>query len=132
MPHVVVTSSLERAAATGRWLASWGWHHRIDDRLIELDFGTWDGRPWAEIEVAEIEAWCADFAEHRPGGGESVKALLARCSGFVAEAPPVAVVGHAGWISAARWSQVEGSPPLSAALWPASVAYGALVEIGST
>lgn len=128
--QVVVTSPLQRGAATGRWLARWGWRHVVDLRLIEVDFGDWDGRAWAEIPVEAIDAWCADFGSHRPGGGESVAALLERCAAFIAEAPPgCAVVGHAGWISAARWLQRAGGAPPRADAWPRAVGYGVRVPI---
>lgn len=134
----VVTSPSRRSAAVGRVLAGWGWRHRIDARLDEFDFGSWDGRPWAAIGAAALQAWTADFARHRPGGGESVGELLARCRAFLdacAAAPqPVCAVGHAGWISAALWwrergaaSEGEGegeSEGVRAADWPAAVAHG--------
>ena len=123
-PRVVTTSTLQRAADVGRWLARWGWTHRVDERLDELDFGTWDGRPWSEIGAAAVDAWCADFAAHAPGGGEAVAMLLLRCASFLQE-PPGCVVAHAGWISAACWRlEHEGEP--SAAKWPAAVGYGEL------
>ena len=126
--RVVVTSPLQRGADTGRWLARWGWRHVVDPRLRELDFGAWDGRAWAEISVEAIDAWCADFGSHRPGGGEPVAALLDRCAAFMAEAPPgCAVVGHAGWISAALWLQQAGNAPPQAASWPRAVGYGVRV-----
>ena len=127
---VVVTSPLRRGADTGRWLARWGWRHLVDPRLIEVDFGTWDGCAWVEIPVDAIDAWCADFASYRPGGGESVDSLLGRCAAFIADAPPgSAVVGHAGWISAALWLQQTGGAPPRAASWPGAVGYGARVAV---
>ena len=42
-----------------------------DARLGELDFGTWEGRAWNDIARADMDAWTAAFATHRPGGGEA-------------------------------------------------------------
>ena len=47
-------------------------------RLQEMDFGDWEGRRWDAIGAAALDAWVADFARHRPGGGESVQAFLQR------------------------------------------------------
>ena len=46
--------------------------------LLEMDFGQWEGLAWDAIERTEIDAWTQDFLTHRPGGGESVHALLQR------------------------------------------------------
>lgn len=130
-PRVVLTSRLQRAASVGRVLAGWGWQHRVDARLNEMDFGDWDGLPWDSIGADAVAAWCAAFAEHAPGGGESVSALLSRCGSLLAElhaaASPPCVVGHAGWISAARWLQRGDSRAPSAAEWPAAVSYSSRV-----
>jgi alpha-ribazole phosphatase len=131
-PRVVVTSPLRRGADVGRWLAAWGWSHRIDARLTELDFGTWDGCAWAKIGAQAVDAWCADFVNHRPGAGEPLAALLARCASFMDEQredASVCVVGHAGWISAARWWQRGGEAPPLAATWPVAVGYGMRVTL---
>lgn len=50
----------------------------VDERLCELDFGAWELRPWGEVPRGQLDAWAADFANYRPGGGESVRAMLAR------------------------------------------------------
>ncbi len=114
LPHEIWTSPLIRCAEVGRVLRAWGWTHRIDERLAELDFGTWDGRRWSRISHAEVAAWEADFLHHPPGGGESQAALRARVARFVdglrvdasttprPSGPPmnVLVVSHAGWIAA--------------------------------
>ena len=137
-PHGVITSPLRRSADVGRWLARWGWRHRVDVRLIEVDFGCWDGQAWDAIGAAAVDTWCRDFAQHRPGGGETLVALLARCAAFIADAHGdpaaesfVCVVGHAGWISAARWLQQAGRATPEALAWPAAVGYGARVAIGA-
>jgi len=120
----VWTSPLRRGADVGRWLVRWGWMHHVDTRLAELDFGTWDGRPWDGVGAAAVDAWCTDFAGHAPGGGESVSALMARCAGFLREHPGALVVGHGGWINAASRVVRGLPPPMSAAEWPAACGYG--------
>lgn len=144
--HEVITSPLRRGDDVGRWLARWGWRHRTDVRLIELDFGHWDGQAWDAIGAAAVDAWCRDFAQHRPGGGEPLVTLLARCAAFIGEVhrdsvhrdpasrglgaeAGVCVVGHAGWISAALWLQQAGSALPEPLSWPAAVGYGARVQI---
>lgn len=127
--RVVVTSPLRRSAEVGRWLARWGFEHRIDVRLSELDFGRWEGRCWTGIAAAEVGAWTDDFADHAPGGGESVRQLMDRCRSFFADLGdvPLCVVGHAGWINAARWVAAGSTQPRSAAEWPAALRYAAAV-----
>jgi alpha-ribazole phosphatase len=132
-PRVVVTSPLQRARCVGHWLSRWGWRHRVDARLSELDFGAWDGRAWDSIGAEAVEAWCAGFAHHAPGGGERVSYLLQRCRSFIADhdgrddAVACCVVGHAGWISAALWlGQARGEP--TAIEWPASIGYAARID----
>ncbi len=130
-PRVVLTSRLQRAVSVGRVLAGWGWQHRVDARLDEMDFGEWDGRAWDTIGADAVGAWCEAFAELAPGGGESVSALLSRCGTLLAElhaaAAPTSVVGHAGWISAALWLQRCDSRAPSAAEWPGAVSYSTRV-----
>lgn len=126
-PRVVVTSPLSRCADVGRWLACWGWQHRVDACLAELHFGDWDGKLWQDIAAADIEAWTLDFADHAPGGGESVRQLMARCRAFMAACGdgPMCVVGHAGWVNTARWVVAGRTEPGTAAEWPAALRYGA-------
>lgn len=126
----VWTSPRERTQAVGRWLRRWGWRHRVDARLAELDFGAWDGRPWAEVPQAEIEAWAADLVHHAPGGGETVQALLQRVAAVLAEAPHAALITHGGWLSAALWLRhaPDGATP-QAATWPKAPAYTRLLSL---
>lgn len=130
LPRVVWTSPLQRCFLVGRCLARWGWQHHVDTRLSEMNFGVWDGLRWSEIGVEAVDAWCADFAVHAPGGGESVSQVLVRCHSIWAElsaAPkPLCVVGHAGWISALNWLLASGTALPTAADWPASVAYNSV------
>lgn len=110
LPRVVVTSPLARSRAVGQQLARWGWRHRIDPALSELDFGQWDGRCWSAVPIEELDAWNANFAHHAPGGGETVAELLDRVRGFDAGDARI-VVTHGGWLSAAMWlGMVRASP----------------------
>jgi alpha-ribazole phosphatase len=127
-PRCVWTSPLRRCADVGRWLARWGWVHRIDARLCELDFGDWDGRTWDEIGASPVDDWCDDFLRGAPGGGESVAQLLQRCAEMLGELPPHAcIVAHAGWLNTARCLR-DGITPTRAADWPAAPGYGARVS----
>ena len=131
--RVVITSPLTRSASVGQWLARWGWQHCIDARLAELDFGEWDGRRWQDIAGSDIEAWTRDFSDHAAGGGESVRQLMTRCQDFIGSLgnEPACVVGHAGWINAARWVVSGRTRPGLAAEWPAAVGYGVATEFFS-
>ncbi len=57
-----------------------------DGRLMEMDFGTWEGQPWDTVSVDEWNAWLADFAHYPVGShGESVAQLMDRVQQFVQE-----------------------------------------------
>jgi alpha-ribazole phosphatase len=60
----------------------------IDPRLAEFDFGHWEMHPWSDIPVTALDAWTADFAQHRFGGQDSVAALMARVQVAFYEALP--------------------------------------------
>lgn len=72
----------------------------IDDRLAEMNFGDWEGRPWDDIPRQELDAWAADLAGYAPPGGESPRALQRRVLAFVASltVPEAVIVTHAGVI----------------------------------
>jgi alpha-ribazole phosphatase len=123
LPRIVVTSPLRRCAEVGRWLSRCGWAHRIDAALVEVDFGAWEGLRWDSVPRAEIDAWCADFPNYRPGGGEALVDLLARARAWSAGTAQV-VVGHAGWIQAMRWLQDRGDALPHAAEWPPGERFG--------
>ena len=131
LPHRVCTSHLQRAADVGRWLRRWGWQHRMDPALAEMNFGAWDGLAWAAVERQEVDAWCADFLHHAPGGGEPLCALFERVRASVTSLRadtvpgPWLIVSHGGWMLACGWL-VSGRPwPTRADQWPAAPGYGA-------
>lgn len=129
LPREVWTSPSRRCADIGRLLRRRGFLHRIDARLCELDFGAWEGRGLDTIAPADIARWEADFALHRPGGGESLAALAARVQDFLAEracgaAGRVLIVGHGGWINAMRLTAGETR---DVARWPRAIGYGAML-----
>ncbi len=135
LPHRVLTSPLQRCAAVGRWLRRWGWQHKVDAALLEMDFGAWDGKTWADVPHAEIDAWCEGFLHHAPGGGESLHQVFERVAAWSApidpDAPgrPTLIVGHAGWILARQWL-ARGKPwPTRADQWPAAPRHGSLCKI---
>jgi alpha-ribazole phosphatase len=49
-----------------------------DARLVEMNFGRYEGQAWADIPKAAMDAWTADFGEHRFGGHESANEVLKR------------------------------------------------------
>jgi alpha-ribazole phosphatase len=68
-----------------------------DPRLLELDFGDWEGKPWDEVPRAELDRWAADPRAFQAPGGESGDELVARVSDFfVGLSRDCAVVSHGG------------------------------------
>jgi alpha-ribazole phosphatase len=127
-PRVVHTSPLERCAAVGCWLRRFGFAHRIDADLCEVNFGEWDGCEWSAISRERVRAWEDDFMHHAPGGGESLAQLFERVQRFVdAQTGPCLVIGHAGWINAWQWLLAQPRVEPTASTWPTPPRYGAAV-----
>jgi ribonuclease H / adenosylcobalamin/alpha-ribazole phosphatase len=77
-PDVVVTSPLQRARETAAAISTaTGSPIRVDERLIELDYGEWDDRPLQEIPADIAARWRSDPTFAAPGG-ESLADLRAR------------------------------------------------------
>ena len=98
-----------------------------DPRLRELDFGRWEGQTWEAIGQPAIDAWVADFARHRPGGGEALADMLARVGEALdaarAWAGPrrqdVVWISHAGVARCVAWlNGPEGSRLPQSTEWP--------------
>lgn len=93
----------------------------IDADLQEMDFGSWEGRGWADIGETALSAWTSDFARHAPGGGESVSRLLERVHrAFRRErtAQDILWITHAGVIRGARLLLSGVREVSDAAQWP--------------
>ena len=104
-----------------------------DARLREMDFGAWEGHAWDSIGQSAIDAWTADFAQHRPGGGDNLAALLARVAAALSDARQQAQDGndvvwftHAGVARCVAWLLAHGEGPMPGAdEWPlAAPAWG--------
>ncbi|MBW4022811.1 MAG: phosphoglycerate mutase [Proteobacteria bacterium] len=94
----ILTSPLARCRLVAEALAAdWGSVPHIDPRLLEIDFGAWEGLPWDDIPRADLDLWARDLLGFAPPGGETGAALVARVAAFWQrlEAPAV-VVTHGG------------------------------------
>jgi broad specificity phosphatase PhoE len=107
----VVTSPLLRARETA---AAFGRLTEVDDRWIELDYGTLDGRPPTEVGPERWARWRSD-PTYVPAGGESLADLGARvraaCAALAEEVRDhdVVVVSHVSPIKAAvAWALGAG------------------------
>lgn len=102
-----------------------GLSYQVDARLMELNFGQWEGKAWDDLPPEELNPWMEDFVEQAPPGGESYQQLAVRAAAAwadgQAEGPgePWLWVTHAGVIRAMR-CQARG--------WP--LARGFEVEVG--
>lgn len=126
----VVSAPASRALLIAREIAKrTGAALHTDDRLAEMDFGDWEGRAWASLPRAELDAWAADTLNYRPGGGENVASMLARIRrawpGLASSADNTLLVTHAGPIRCLL--HIAGGMPLKQAL-EASVPYASVTR----
>ena len=119
-PERVLTSPLTRCAQTAAVIAEACGVTTVDTepRLVEVDYGEYDGLPFADLPRDLVVRWRteADFA---PPGGESLAEVGVRVAGFAAEVladlgrAPVVAVSHVSPIKAAVcWAR--GLPDLAA------------------
>jgi alpha-ribazole phosphatase len=73
--EALYSSPLERALETARLISQpFGLEPILDERLVELNYGQWEGKTLAEIvknAPKTFQAWDADPAQVAPPGGES-------------------------------------------------------------
>ncbi|MEV4534729.1 bifunctional RNase H/acid phosphatase [Asanoa sp. NPDC049518] len=117
----VVSSPLSRCRSTAEAIAAelgGGVPIRIDDDLIECDFGEWEGLTFAEVRAgwaAELDAWLADPSV-APPGGESFAAVATRARRAVSAlqktypSSAVVVVSHVSPIKLILQDALVGGP----------------------
>jgi alpha-ribazole phosphatase len=89
-----------------------------DDRLLELNFGRWEGLRFDEIDPDLLSRWTGNFVEIAPPEGESFTDLCERVDSFWQELlsqphEQVLIVTHAGAIRALL-ARVLNLPPANA------------------
>jgi len=102
--QIVITSPLARCATFAHTIAERrSLPMRADERLREMDFGTWENRGTAELMVAEPDAltrFWQDPLTHSPPQGESLQAMHARVIAawrdIVADGKTALVITHGG------------------------------------
>lgn len=126
----VVCSPLRRTRETA---AALGLPVTIDERWIEIDYGTLDGTPLLEVPASLWSEWRADI-DFVPGGGESLAALGVRVRAAAEElveearTADVVVVTHVSPIKAATaWALGVGDE----VVWRMWCAPASITEIGT-
>lgn len=73
----------------------------FDSRLMEMDFGEWEGKNYDDITDPRLQEWYDDYIHVRATGGESFLDQQARFKDFIADLRnagknDVLIVTHAG------------------------------------
>jgi alpha-ribazole phosphatase len=112
----IYTSPLRRCSALAYVMA--GGRAVIETpALLELDFGSWQGRPWSDIPRAELDFWAQDLWDYAPGNGESAREAAGRWRGWVSSLrgqplEAVVAVTHAGLIRVAHAAGADSDTTL--------------------
>jgi len=101
----VVASPLTRTVQTATVIAEvLGLPVETDERIIEMDYGAWDGTPIADVPIEVWRAWRTD-PEFRPPDGESLRDVSRRVGAAMGEwlttDDPIIAVTHVSPIKAA-------------------------------
>jgi len=105
---------------------------RHDPRLAEMHFGSWEGRTWQDIGMPALDAWTADFADHAPGGGETVQGFIERVASAMDDVPEgdTAWITHAGVVRATALIVAGRRKVTSAGEWPSrAIAFGSWLRL---
>lgn len=110
----VHSSDLSRAYETAQLVFP---HYTItpEPRLRELNFGSFEGKTWEELQEAEaamLRRWREDPYACQPPGGEQFGQVVERTKAWYLELPPsgkIAAVAHGGTIRALTYA-ITGTP----------------------
>lgn len=94
------SSPLQRCTILANYLSASD--YKIDKRLMEMNFGTWELQNWDDIPSEQIGPWMKDFVNVNVPNGESFLELHNRVLSFIEEkkedASSLVIVTHAGVI----------------------------------
>lgn len=129
-PARVVSSPLRRCIETAEAIAAVvSSNVAVDDRLVEIDYGDWEGVALSDIPPEASQRW-RDDPGFRPPQGESLDEVSARVSAWCEEQTgdsPLVAVTHVSPIKAAvAWTL--GAPPSLA--WRLFVGVASVTTIG--
>lgn len=106
-----------------------------DARLLEMNFGAWQGLAWDDVPRHELDEWAANFEDAKPHGGESVNELRDRLQAFFTDLAKrsqkddkILIVSHAGVIRSAL-TLIEGMSGKPQDERERKVDYGEWIEI---
>ena len=107
----VISSPLQRCFAIAQAIDI---KAKEDARLIEMNFGDWQGQHWDCIDRLALDAWAKDVTKFRAPNGENFIDVITRLSDFLhrLEEPHI-LVTHAGVIRAAHY--LLGAEPIEQA-----------------
>jgi len=104
----------------------------FDDRLMELNFGDWEGKAWDEIKDPFLDKWMEDFVNKKCSNGESFVMLHERVVQFLEELKKlehkdIAIVTHGGVIRTLQ--AINKNIELKEAFNDAPAGFGELVQL---
>ncbi|TWF35311.1 alpha-ribazole phosphatase [Chitinophaga polysaccharea] len=134
---LVYSSPLKRCALLADAFSSYnGQYSQVitDNRLMEINFGSWEMKQWDEISQQELNKWMADFVNEKPLGGECFRDMDQRVKGFfdekifsgTEENNTIVIVTHAGVIRSILCQVLE--IPLQNA-FSIQIDYGSITKI---
>lgn len=99
-----------------------------DARLMELDFGDWEGKAWSEIDSPQARHWGDHWQTARCPNGEALPELLQRLQAFWQARPAhdLVVISHAGPLRASL-HLLSGLPLEQAFARP--IAFGEIITL---
>ncbi|WNH12469.1 alpha-ribazole phosphatase [Thalassobellus suaedae] len=103
----------------------------LDNRLKELNFGSWELKKWTDIPHNEIQPWYDDWVNKPTHNGESYQELQNRGISFLEDIPNdynrIAIVTHAGVIRS-LWAYFKNIA-LKKSFNALVIEYGAVIKI---
>lgn len=97
----IISSPLKRCLKLASYLKSDD--YSVDERIMELNFGTWELLNWEDIPKDELNEWMKNFDTYKINQGESFKELHNRTISFwkdilKIEEKNIFIITHAGVI----------------------------------
>lgn len=102
-----------------------------DDRLKEINFGSWEMTPWNAIPKSEQEAWSKDLLHSKAHGGESLTEMINRVRSFwndiiLTDSESIVVTCHAGILYSLLVILLDASPQKVFAM---DIQYGEVLSV---